>query len=119
MWSHSNFDRIARETGNKYLNEHLEDREERKYKESALNKYLEMTKDSRKYFYDTLAKQLTNDNIFLRGVQWDNEFARDNAKIGSTLKIKLPGTSVPLPRSSPIPLMQRVKTWLMSLSTRR
>jgi len=116
MWSHSNFDRIASDAARKQLAAHIEKREEIKRQESSLHKYWEMTKISREAMMEQIAKSLMIDNIFVTDVK------HGNLKIGSTLKIKLPsdyvGTNPAPARFTPIPLLERARTWLRQLNIR-
>lgn len=81
MWSHSNMDRIARETVAKHKKEMLE---ERRNNSPYMIQMRDLFKQSNLYF-NKMAADLMKENILLSGTKWTNSL-----KVGQALRIKLP-----------------------------
>jgi len=84
MWSHSNMDRIARETVAKHKKEMMK---ERKQNSPYMKQMRELFSASNEYF-NKIANELIKDVFYYDGSYWQK-----TGVIGSTLKIKLPSDS--------------------------
>ncbi len=87
-WSHSNMDRIVADA----IRRDKETEEERKkvleqekFKNSTYGKLIAVMNESMKNYTNKYAEEVMKDNIFMSGTQWHKD-----AKIGTTLKIRLP-----------------------------
>jgi len=86
-WTHFNFDRIVADVIRK--DKEAEEKRKKKleqdnFKNSTYGKFIELMNEQARDWSNKHYNELLKDNAFMKGVNWEG------ARIGTTLKIKLP-----------------------------